>query len=59
MKHIADGIKRPIDILICNAGVLNSYGGLQDPNHDTAPIANVLMTNISGFFRKVILASYS
>ena len=46
MKHIADGIKHPIDILVCNAGVLNSYGGLQDPDHDTASIANVLMTNI-------------
>ena len=50
MKHIANGIKRPIDILVCNAGVLNSYGGLQDPDHDTASIANVLMTNIAGVF---------
>lgn len=50
MKHIADGIKRPIDILVCNAGVLNSYGGVQDPDHDTASIANVLMTNIAGVF---------
>ena len=50
MKHIADGIKLPIDILVCNAGVLNSYGGLRDPDHDTAAITNVLMTNIAGVF---------
>ena len=50
MKQIASGMKRSIDILICNAGVLNSYGGLQAPDHDTASIANVLMTNIAGVF---------
>ena len=50
MKHIADDIKLPIDILVCNAGVLNSYGGLQDPDHDTTAITNVLMTNIAGVF---------
>ena len=50
MKHIADNIKLPIDILVCNAGVLNSYGGLQDPDHDTTAITNVLMTNIAGVF---------
>ena len=49
-KHIAAGMKRPIDILVCNAGALNSYGGLQAPDHDTASIANVLMTNIAGVF---------
>ena len=50
MKQIASGMKRPIDILICNAGALNSYGGLQAPDHDTASITNVLMTNIAGVF---------
>ena len=49
-KHIAAGMKRPIDILVCNAGALNSYGGLQAPDHDNASIANVLMTNIAGVF---------
>ena len=50
MKQIAAGIKRPIDILVCNAGVLNSYGGLQAADHDTASIASVLMTIIVGVF---------
>ena len=50
MKQIAAGMKRQIDILVCNAGALNSYGGLQAVDHDTASIANVLMTNIAGVF---------
>ena len=50
IKQIAAGMKRPIDILVCNAGVLNSYGGLQAADHDTASITNVLMTNIAGVF---------
>ena len=50
MKEIAAGMKRQIDILVCNAGALNSYGGLQAADHDTASIANVLMTNIAGVF---------
>jgi NAD(P)-dependent dehydrogenase (short-subunit alcohol dehydrogenase family) len=50
MKQIAAGMRRSIDILVCNAGALNSYGGLQDPAHNTAAIENVLMTNIAGVF---------
>ena len=50
IKQIAAGLKRPIDILVCNAGTLNGYGGLQAPDHDTASVANVLMTNIAGVF---------
>ena len=50
IKYIAAGMKRPIDILVCNAGALNSYGGLQAPDHDATSITNVLMTNIAGVF---------
>ena len=50
MKRIAASIKHPIDILVCNAGTLNSYGGLQTSGHDTASITSVLMTNIAGVF---------
>ena len=53
MKQIAAGMRRSIDILVCNAGVLNSYGGLKDPAHNTAAIENVLMTNIAGVFLTV------
>ena len=50
MKQIAAGMRRSIDVLVCNAGALNSYGGLQDPAHNIATIENVLMTNIAGVF---------
>jgi NAD(P)-dependent dehydrogenase (short-subunit alcohol dehydrogenase family) len=50
MKQIAAGMRRSIDILVCNAGALNGYGGLQDLVHNTAAIENVLMTNIAGVF---------
>jgi NAD(P)-dependent dehydrogenase (short-subunit alcohol dehydrogenase family) len=50
MKQIATGMRRSIDILVCNAGTLNSYGGIKDPAHNTATIENVLMTNIAGVF---------
>ena len=33
VKQIAAGIKCKIDILVCNAGVLNGYGGLADDAH--------------------------
>jgi NAD(P)-dependent dehydrogenase (short-subunit alcohol dehydrogenase family) len=50
MKQIAAGMRRSIDILVCNAGALNGYGGSEDPAHNTAAIENVLMTNIAGVF---------
>ena len=50
MKLIAAGIKCKIDVLVCNAGVLNSYGGLEDQAHHSRAIENVLMTNIAGVF---------
>ncbi len=50
MKQIAASVKCSEDILVCNAGVFNSYGGLQAADHDTASIANLLMTNIAGVF---------
>ncbi len=39
-----------IDLLICNAGVLNAYGGLDDPAHDRWAWQTVLMTNVAGPF---------
>ncbi len=50
MKQIATDIKCKIDIVVCNAGVLNSYGGLEDEAHDCRAIEAVLMTNIAGVF---------
>lgn len=50
INQIAGGMTRAIDILVCNAGVLNSYGGIHDPGHNHIAIENVLMTNIAGVF---------
>lgn len=50
LKQIAADIKCKIDILVCNAGVLNGYGGLEDDAHHRQAIEAVLMTNIAGVF---------
>ncbi|MDB2469305.1 SDR family oxidoreductase [Alphaproteobacteria bacterium] len=50
MKQIAAGMTLKIDILVCNAGILNGYGGLEDPAHHSRAIESVLMTNIAGVF---------
>ena len=50
MKQIAADVKCKIDVLVCNAGVLNGYGGLEDEAHDSQAIEAVLMTNIAGVF---------
>jgi len=50
MKQIATGMRRKIDLLVCNAGVLDSYGGLTDPHRNSRAIETVLMTNVAGVF---------
>jgi NAD(P)-dependent dehydrogenase (short-subunit alcohol dehydrogenase family) len=41
---------RPIDIVICNAGLMSSRGGIADPGHDSAEWQRLLMTNVAGVF---------
>ena len=50
VKQTATNINVQIDILVCNAGVLNGYGGLEDEAHHSKAIEAVLMTNIAGVF---------
>ena len=50
MKQIAAGMHRKVDLLVCNAGVLDSYGGLDDPARNSRAIETVLMTNIAGVY---------
>jgi NAD(P)-dependent dehydrogenase (short-subunit alcohol dehydrogenase family) len=50
MKQIAAGMRRKVDLLVCNAGVLDSYGGLDDPARNSRAIETVLMTNIAGVY---------
>ena len=39
-----------IDIVMCNAGIMSSRGGIADPGHDAAEWQRVLMTNVAGPF---------
>lgn len=41
---------RPIDTVVANAGQLNSYGGVDDPDHTADAWRDVLMTNVWGPF---------
>jgi NAD(P)-dependent dehydrogenase (short-subunit alcohol dehydrogenase family) len=48
LKAAAAELDGAVDLLICNAGVLNSYGGIQDSSHDRWAWQTVLMTNVAG-----------
>ena len=39
-----------LDLVVANAGQLNARGGLNDPGHTEANIAESLMTNVAGVF---------
>lgn len=39
---------RKIDIVVNNAALLNSYGGIEDGHHDEGAWRDVLMTNVAG-----------
>ncbi len=39
---------RPIDLVVANAGALNSFAGLDSPDHDLDAWRTVLMTNVYG-----------
>jgi len=47
---LAGATTENIDLLVLNAGVLNSYGGLSDAGHDADAWRAVLMTNVAGPF---------
>lgn len=50
LRAAAAQVDGPVDLLVCNAGVLNSYGGVEDPAHDKWAWNTVLMTNVAGPF---------
>lgn len=50
LKAIADQVKGCIDVVVCNAGVMSAYGGIQDADNTAESIAQVLMTNMAGPF---------
>ena len=44
------GFEDGLDLVVANAGQLNARGGLNDPGHTEANIAESLMTNVAGSF---------
>lgn len=53
LKQASSVVEEGIDLLVCNAGVLNGYGGLQGSENALTPeamatFAGVLTTNIAG-----------
>ena len=46
----AEATTEDVDLLVLNAGVLNAYGGLDDPAHTAEAWREVLMTNVAGPF---------
>lgn len=49
-KRISNEFGRSLDLLVCNAGVLNGRGGLSDPEQDSQASKYRLMTNVGGVF---------
>ncbi len=41
---------KPLDVVICNAGIMSSRGGLADPGHDAAEWQRVMLVNVGGVF---------
>lgn len=41
---------KPIDLLVCNAGVFQGRGGIEEEGHDFSAWENTLMTNVAGVF---------
>ena len=50
LAAIAAEERRPVDILVCNAGQYVARGGIDDPEHTPEAWASVLMTNVAGPF---------
>ncbi len=50
VQAAAAALTTPLDLVVANAGTMNARGGLTDPGHSEANIAESLMTNIAGVF---------
>jgi NAD(P)-dependent dehydrogenase (short-subunit alcohol dehydrogenase family) len=50
VSRLACEISEPVDILVCNAGLMHTSGGFDDPGHGKAAWREVLMTNVVGPF---------
>ena len=50
LQRIAEQELGSIDVVVCNAGVMNAYGGVEDTDNTAESISQVLMTNMAGPF---------
>ena len=50
LKAAADAVARPVDILVCNAGIYRGRGALDAEDSGADAWADVLMTNVAGPF---------
>jgi len=50
LQAIAQQVQGSIDVVVCNAGVMSAYGGVEDADNTAESISQVLMTNMAGPF---------
>ena len=50
LQSIAEQERGSIDVVVCNAGVMSAYGGVEDTDNTAESISQVLMTNMAGPF---------
>ena len=48
IKEVSNNITKPIDFLVCNAGINNGFGNLFDSDHSHTSMLNVLNVNVLG-----------
>jgi len=53
LSNVASCINTPIDVLICNAGMMSDKGGIVSDSNKGNNVSNILMTNIAGPFYTV------
>jgi len=50
LEGIAAAVRRPVDLVICNAGQYLARGGIEDPDYSAEAWERTLMTNVAGVF---------
>ncbi len=50
LERAARSVSEPLDLLVCNAGVQNGYGGMHSEENTLAAFEKVLVTNIASPF---------
>ena len=48
ISNVSNNLTKPLDYLICNAGINNGFGNLFDEDHSHTSMLNVLNVNVLG-----------